>query len=285
MLNKKGQLNRFVLFFKQLTDTPSGLISMASTILLVLIFLAVVVFSDYITVTTSTKRLLPPAWATNGSLLFLLGTDNHGHDIFSQLILGTAPTLGAAFLITGLITMIGFLLNMTKFLASKLFFYFNFVLNTLFIIPSLFLVIIVVVLIGNSPNHVMLAMLLISLPRFVNRINYAINQELGKEYITAAKLDGFSKRNILFSSVLPNVRPIYIFEITSTFSNTLLKLSILSFLGFPFSPHANDWGTMMKTYFNIIDTNLWAFIAPGLALFIAICIVRSFSNTLLKTLG
>lgn len=143
---------------------------------------------------------LTPILVTLWRRCFLFGTDDLGRDILSRLLIGTKSTFGAAILVTLVATLIGLVLGclagMTRGLKSAIF---NHILDTLLSIPSLLLAIIVVAFMGASLQNAMLAICLALIPRMVRTIYVAVHDELDKEYIVAARLDGAS--NILFYGI------------------------------------------------------------------------------------
>lgn len=145
-------------------------------------------------------QLTPPSWSHYGEVAFFFGTDDLGRDILSRLLIGTKSTFGSAILVTFIATIIGLVLGclagMTRGLKSAVF---NHILDTLLSIPSLLLAIIVVAFMGASLQNAMLAICLALIPRMVRTIYVAVHDELDKEYIVAARLDGAS--NILFYGI------------------------------------------------------------------------------------
>lgn len=153
-------------------------------------------------------QLLPPSWSRYGEVSFFLGTDDLGRDVLSRLLSGAAPTVGGAFVVTLAATICGLVLGTfagaTHGLRSAVL---NHILDTLLAIPSLLLAIIVVAFAGPSLSHAMFAVWLALLPRMVRSIYSMVHDELEKEYVIAARLDGASTLNILWFAVMPTSPP------------------------------------------------------------------------------
>ncbi|MDA5160992.1 ABC transporter permease subunit, partial [Klebsiella pneumoniae] len=94
----------------------------------------------------------------------------------------------------------------------------NHILDTLLSIPSLLLAIIVVAFAGPHLSHAMFAVWLALLPRMVRSVYSMVHDELEKEYIIAARLDGASTLNILLFAILPNIASGLVTEITRALS-------------------------------------------------------------------
>lgn len=149
---------------------------------------------------------MPPSWSRYGEVSFFLGTDDLGRDVLSRLLSGAAPTVGGAFVVTLGATLFGLVLGViagsTHGLRSAVM---NHILDTLLSIPSLLLAIIVVAFAGPHLSHAMFAVWLALLPRMVRSVYSMVHDELEKEYIIAARLDGASTLNILLFAILPNI--------------------------------------------------------------------------------
>ncbi|MDU5828711.1 MAG: putrescine export ABC transporter permease SapC, partial [Mixta calida] len=138
-------------------------------------------------------QLLPPSWSRYGDVSFFLGTDDLGRDVLSRLLSGAAPTVGSAILVTLAAALcavvLGVLAGITHGLRSAVM---NHILDTLLSIPSLLLAIVVVAFMGPRLEHALLAVWLALLPRLVRATYSAVHDELEKEYVVAARLDGAS---------------------------------------------------------------------------------------------
>ncbi len=107
----------------------------------------------------------------------------------------------------------------------------NHILDTLLSIPSLLLAIIVVAFAGPHLTHAMFAVWLAILPRMVRSVYSLVHDELEKEYVVAARLDGATTFNILWFAVLPNIAAGLVTEITRALSMAILDIAALGFLG------------------------------------------------------
>lgn len=122
--------------------------------------------------------------------------------MLSRLLSGAAPTVGGAFIVTLAATLCGLVLGVvagaTHGLRSAVL---NHILDTLLSIPSLLLAIIVVAFAGPHLSHAMFAVWLALLPRMVRSVYSMVHDELEKEYVIAARLDGATTLNILWFAI------------------------------------------------------------------------------------
>ncbi|MBS6031582.1 MULTISPECIES: putrescine export ABC transporter permease SapC [Pantoea] len=220
-------------------------------------------------------QLLPPSWSRYGDVSFFLGTDDLGRDVLSRLLSGAGPTVGSAILVTLFATfwalVLGILAGMTHGVRSAVM---NHVLDTLLSIPSLLLAIIVVAFLGPRLEHALLAVWLALMPRLVREIYSAVHDELEKEYVVAARLDGASSRNILRYAILPNVLPLLISEITRALSMAILDIAALGFLDLGAQLPSPEWGAMLGDSLELIYVAPWTVMLPGVALMVSVLIVN-----------
>lgn len=203
-------------------------------------------------------QLLPPSWSRYGNVSFFLGTDDLGRDILSRLLTGTAATFGSALAVTLAAAFCGVILGVfagvTHGLRSAVL---NHILDTLLSIPSLLLAIVVVAFIGPKLEHAMLAVWLALLPRMVRTIYSAVHDELEKEYVVAARLDGASTLQILWYAVMPNIAAVLVTEFTRALSMAILDIAALGFLDLGAQLPSPEWGAMLGDSLELV------YVAPG----------------------
>ncbi|GME31733.1 MULTISPECIES: putrescine export ABC transporter permease SapC [unclassified Pantoea] len=220
-------------------------------------------------------QLLPPSWSRYGDVSFFLGTDDLGRDVLSRLLSGAVPTVGSAILVTLFATLgalvLGVLAGMTHGIRSAVM---NHVLDTLLSLPSLLLAIIVVAFLGPRLEHALLAVWLALMPRLVREIYSAVHDELEKEYVVAARLDGARGRNILRYAILPNILPLLITEITRALSMAILDIAALGFLDLGAQLPSPEWGAMLGDSLELIYVAPWTVMLPGVALMVSVLIVN-----------
>lgn len=220
-------------------------------------------------------QLLPPSWSRYGDVSFFLGTDDLGRDVLSRLLSGAGPTVGSAILVTLFATLgalvLGVLAGMTHGIRSAVM---NHVLDTLLSIPSLLLAIIVVAFLGPRLEHALLAVWLALMPRLVREIYSAVHDELEKEYVVAARLDGATSIHIMWHAILPNVLPMLISEITRALSMAILDIAALGFLDLGAQLPSPEWGAMLGDSLELVYVAPWTVMLPGAALMVSVLVVN-----------
>lgn len=253
----------------------------ALTGLWVVIFLMIIaIFGPFIApyapnVQSSTSILLPPSWDKIGSVEHFLGTDGLGRDIFSRLLYGAQLTFGMSILVVALAliigTMIGALSGMMRGLKSSILSHF---LDGLLSIPSLLLAILVVAITGPGLDNVFFAVWLALIPQFVRAIHQSVHEELQKEYVTAAKLDGANTVQIFWFVIMPNVWETVIIQTTLAISSAILDIAALGFLGLGAQIPSPEWGAMVALGADNLLTAPWTVTIPGMTILFTVLSVN-----------
>ncbi|MCT4703962.1 peptide ABC transporter permease SapC [Enterobacteriaceae bacterium H20N1] len=231
-------------------------------------------------------QLLPPSWSRYGEVSFFLGTDDLGRDVLSRLLSGAAPTVGGAFVVTLGATVCGVVLGViagaTHGLRSAVL---NHILDTLLSIPSLLLAIIVVAFAGPHLTHAMFAVWLALLPRMVRSVYSAVHDELEKDYVVAARLDGASTPNILWFAVMPNTASTLVTEVTRALSMAILDIAALGFLDLGAQLPSPEWGAMLGDALELIYVAPWTVMLPGAAIMISVLLVNLLGDGLRRSIN
>lgn len=219
--------------------------------------------------------LLAPSWQDSGLVSYPLGTDDLGRDLMSRLMLGTSYTFGLAILavlgslLIGLI--LGSLSGMSKGVKSSIF---NHLLDLALTIPSLLLAIVIVAVLGPGLLNTIWAIMLALLPQFVHGIRNAIMQQLKQDYVTAYRLDGANKTQLLFSVILPNIWEQLVLMGTMALSTAVLDIAALGFLGIGAQAPTPEWGSMIADSLDAIYLAPWTVALPGLLIFTTVLAIN-----------
>lgn len=218
---------------------------------------------------------LPPAWYENGEIRFLLGTDYVGRDMFSRLVHGARLTLMLSSIVVFLSASIGILLGViTSFAIPLLDGLILRIMDFILAIPSLLLAIVIVAIIGPGLPNAIYAVALVIVPHFVLVTRTAIKAEITKEYVLAAYLDGASNFGLFTRSILPNILPPIVIQVTLAFSAAILEIAALGFLGLGAQAPHPEWGTILSESHDNIIFAPWTVTLPGLAIFFTLLSVN-----------
>jgi peptide/nickel transport system permease protein len=198
---------------------------------------------------------------------FFLGTDDLGRDVFSRVIYGTRISLGIGFAAMCCTIMIGCLIG---FLAGVLGGWTDKLLmrmTDLFLgVPSLFLVIALLALFGNSTVLLVAALSVTGWMNVARLIRGEVLMLREREFILSARLLGRSSVEILRDHMIPNVLPTILVASVLQLGSVILAEAALSFLGLGIQPPTPSWGNMIGESMAYLNSGWWVGIFPGIAL-------------------
>jgi peptide/nickel transport system permease protein len=207
----------------------------------------------------------------------LLGTNDMGHDILSELIYGSRVSLlvgfGAAILATFIGTLVGLAAGYFKGMTDE----------TLMGITDIFLMIpqiplIIVLAAFLRPSFYLIAILMgllwwTSTARVVRSKTLQV-REMG--YVEAARSLGFSDVHIILTDVLPNILYVIMPKFLLAIASAMIAEASISFLGLG-DVTMKSWGMMINNAFNrggFINGYWWWYLTPGLCITLfVLCVV------------
>ncbi|PMG29439.1 peptide ABC transporter permease [Shewanella sp. 10N.286.52.C2] len=230
--------------------------------------------------------LLPPSWDALGHVSHFLGTDDLGRDLFSRLLHGVRLTFGMSLIVVLCALIVGFIIGslsgMMRGLKSSIL---GHLLDALLSIPSLLLAILVVAVTGPGLINVFWAVGLALTPQFVRAIHQAVHEELQKEYVIAAKLDGASQIQIFWYVIMPNVWEVVIIQTTIAISVAILDIAALGFLNLGAQAPSSEWGAMIFQGLNSQLIAPWSITIPGLAILFTVLSINLVGDGLRSALA
>lgn len=218
---------------------------------------------------------VPPAWFEGGNAKFLLGTDEAGRDILSRLIYGSRLSfwIGLSSVVLSLIP--GILLGLlAAFFPRWLDTPIMRLMDMMMALPSLLLAVAVVAVIGPGLANTTIAIAIVTLPAYVRLTRAAAIGELQREYVVASRMAGAGTLRLMFSTVLPNCAAPLIVQATLSFSVAILDAAALGFLGLGVQPPLAEWGSMLASARDYMESAWWIVTLPGLAIVISVLAIN-----------
>ena len=217
------------------------------------------------------KARLPPALFAAGEREFLLGTDAVGRDMLSRLLHGARISLGVGLAVTVFAGSLGTLLGLVAG-------YFGGIVEALIMrsmdiimaLPSILLAIVVVSVLGPGLANAVWAVGLISIPFFTRLVRAKVREEKKKPYVLASRSFGASHGRQMLVNIFPNCLSPLIVQSTLSFSNGILDMAALGFLGLGAMPPTAEWGTMLANAREFMESSPWATTLPGLCILLVV---------------
>jgi peptide/nickel transport system permease protein len=207
-------------------------------------------------------RRLPPL--TDGHLF---GTDQLGRDLLSRVLHGgqVSLTIGLlAVLVSGAIGIIlgaaaGYFGGWVDTIVSRL-------LEAQMSLPLLMMLLLVVALFGPSIPVITFVIAIAQWPEVARLTRSMVLVEREKPYVSAARILGLHKIQILIQHIIPNVIKQATLVVLLLLAQAVLLESALSFLGAgPQRPFAT-WGRIISDGQDYITTSWWMVTLPGLVI-------------------
>ncbi len=237
----------------------------------VILLLLVVVFAPLIS-THNPNIFGPNVLNEIGENGHLLGTNKMGQDVFSMIIHGTRTSLQVAVisaLISGLLGIIiggvaGFFGGRVDDIVSE-------IINVFMMLPTFFLILLIIALFGNSIYNVMIVIGLTTWPSNAKLMRAQALSLRERTFVKAATAIGETKSQTLFKYIIPNGLFPIISNTTVGMSNAILTEAGLSFLGLG-DPNVISWGQMIYDGKAFLTSAWWISTFAGIAIVITVTI-------------
>ena len=196
----------------------------------------------------------------------LLGTDTLGRDLLTRMMYGSRISLMGGFLATSVALIIGVIWGtIAGFSGGKTDAIMMRIVDTLYGIPFIILIILLMVIFGRN---LVLLFLAIGAVEWLTMARIVRSQVLNlsrQEFILSAEAMGVSKLSIIFRHLIPNAMGPVIVYATLTVPQIMLLESFLSFLGLGVQPPLSSWGLLIRDGAVSMEEYWWLLIFPSLA--------------------
>jgi peptide/nickel transport system permease protein len=284
-------------FFYHFRHAPVAIVSFVTIILIIL----AAIFANFIAPTNpfdpASLNLMngfTPPLETNEFTgeRFLLGTDDQGRDLFSTILYGLRISLFVGLMAVLLAMVMGVLLGL---IAGFLGGWIDSVIMRFADIQMTFPSILVAMLIygvarGILPPEVRYEMsivvLIISIGLsewvpFARTVRGSTLVEKEKEYVTAAKMIGLTRQQIMLRHILPNVLSPVLVIATITFALAIIAEATLSFLGVGVPSTKPSLGTLIRIGQDFLFSGeWWILLFPAVTLLVLALSINLFGDWL-----
>jgi len=210
-------------------------------------------------------RLLAPSFAHP------CGTDELGRDVLARLFSGGRISLAVAVSVVLLAGGLGIILGaVSGYWGGRLDSFLMRTVDVMNCVPTYFLILSLVVIIGPSLFNVVLVLGLTSWTGMARLVRAELLSLREREFVLAARAAGLPARRIIARHILPNLGTTILVASALLAGDAILIESGLSFLGLGVQPPVASWGNLLTSGHEYLQLAWWLIFFPGVAIFLAV---------------
>ena len=243
----------------KLLKRPQAIIGLCLIAIVIVIAIAAPAFSphDPELVNLSQKYAQPDAE-------YPLGTDQLGRCTLSRLLYGARYSIGISLPVLLILSVIGLIVGTFSACAGKKADHFITILCDVFIaFPSLIIAIAVIGVLGNGLQNIAVSVVIATWAWFVRVVRSYSVQEMGKDYILAARISGCNTGKLVFRHLIPNILPQFLVYVSTGVASSIIMVSSFAFLGLGLPSGTPEWGAMLNDARTALYSHPELLIYPG----------------------
>ena len=240
----------------KLLKRPQAIIGLCLIAIVIVIAIAAPAFSphDPELVNLSQKYAQPDAE-------YPLGTDQLGWCTLSRLLYGARYSIGISLPVLLILSVIGLIVGTLDHFITIL-------CDVVIAFPALISAIAVIVGLGIGLQHIAVSVVIATWAWFVRVVRSYSVQEMGKDYILAARISGCNTGKLVFRHLIPNILPQFLVYVSTGVASSIIMVSSFAFLGLGLPSGTPEWGAMLNDARTALYSHPELLIYPGLCIFV-----------------
>lgn len=247
----------------------AGRLALAAGIILLAVFtlaaIAPSVFTDY----SPTQAF--SAWQSP-SAEHILGTNDMGYDVFTELVYATRQTLLVGVTSAAVALLLGTLLGLAASGKGIIGAAANGIINLFMMVPKLPLIIMLAAFLRGGETETILIIAAFGWVTTARSVRAKALHLAGMPFVESLTAAGYSPARITFRHILPNVGEVAVTRYVSTVASSIMTEATLSFLGLG-NITSPTWGTMINFAYKrgafVLGSYGWL-LAPGFAIMLLV---------------
>ncbi|MGW6214712.1 ABC transporter permease [Streptomyces sp. NPDC055109] len=226
--------------------------------------------------TTDTDQLL-----AGPSAQHLLGTDELGRDVLARIISGALVTVEVATITVGVALIVGTALGLVAgYRGGWLDAVIMRISDGLLAFPLLVLALTVVAALGPGLRNALIAIAVVTTPRFARVVRGDVLSLRTREWVSAAHIVGVSQVAIMRRHLLPHLAGTLLVFAALQVSTAIMAEAALSFLGLSVQPPQPSWGAMVASGTDHLSASWSLSVFPGLAILFTVAAFNLLADAL-----
>jgi len=219
--------------------------------------------------------LMPPGFVLEVEgrrIVFPMGTDQLGRDVFARVVGGVRFVLTIAFLSTAISAAVGVLLGLLAGYIGGLFDRaVSLVMDSMYALPGLILAIAIAALLGVGVLNISVAIAVVYIPSYYRMVRGVVLSLKSSPFVEAARVAGAGPLAIVTKHILPNTLPAIVSLLPISFADAIITEAGLTFLGLGVEPPTPDWGfDLNKGRQFFLAGYWWIGLFPGLMIILSV---------------
>jgi peptide/nickel transport system permease protein len=259
---------------------------MKKVIILCAAFAAITLFFLYgVTLYPHGARLPSGLSLEAPSAIHILGTDNLGVDIYSQVSSGFFRSMAIGLATAALAVCLGgFIGIMAGYLGGKFDALASFLINIFLSVPQLPIMIVVGAFFGQSTGNIIWIIAIFSWAQIAKQVRAKTLSVRGTRYVQLAKSYGGGAMYIIFKHMSRDIFPLLAINGIAVIGMAIIQESSLAYLGLS-DPLAKSWGLMISkatAFPGIFFTDFWKWwiLPPVFSLMLSVVCLRILAKAL-----
>jgi len=242
---------------------PMALVGLVMLFLILFMAIFAPLIVPYSTEELATTRVTAADILTPPDGDHILGTDDAGKDVLSQLIYGARISLIVGFSASFMSLIIGTGVGMAAgYFGGRVDTLLMRLVDLLMVIPTLPLMLVIISFWGRGLDKIIMVIGLLYWTYMARLVRSQVISIKERHYVLRAKALGASSFRIVSRHILPQVLPLIIAQGVLDTSNAIIAESSLAFLGLG-DPTQVSWGMMLNFAFaRAISQEAWWFLLP-----------------------
>lgn len=246
---------------------------------LVIILMLVALFSEQLAPYDPYEQNLDEAMQPP-SAQHIMGTDRHGRDMFSRVLVGGKTSIYATLALVAAISVFGTVVGtLCGYYGGKVDSIVMRISDVCLAFPGLVFAMAVAALLGGGISNAVLALAVISWPKYSRVARSQTLALKSSSFVNAARLSGSSSTQIILRHILPNILGPILVTAMLDIGTMMMELAGLSFLGLGAKPPTAEWGNMMSSGRSMLQMYPWIVLSPGIGIFISVVLFNLLGDT------